>query len=60
MRVKVLRDHNNTYGLGEGAPVTKTKGTEYNLPDAMAATLIGIGLVEEVKPAPAAKGDKAS
>lgn len=53
MKVKSIREHNNTYGLAEGGPVRKTVGTEYELPDSMAATLIAAGLVEEAKPAKA-------
>lgn len=56
MRVKALREHSNTYGVatGDNAP-TKKVGTEYDLPDSQAATLIDLGLVEEVK----AKAEKA-
>jgi hypothetical protein len=49
MRVKALREHNNSYGVAEGGKVAKAKGDEYDAPDAVAETLIGIGLVEEVK-----------
>jgi hypothetical protein len=49
MRVKALREHNNSYGVAEGGNVAKAKGDEYVAPDAVADTLIGLGLVEEVK-----------
>jgi len=55
VKVKSIREHNNTYGVTEGAPVRKVAGTEYDLPDSMGATLIAAGLVEEVK----AKAEKA-
>lgn len=48
MKVKALREHNNTYGVENGAPVRKSQGTEYELPEAMAETLIAAGLAEKV------------
>jgi hypothetical protein len=54
MRVKTLREHRNTYGVDTGdAKVTKPVGKEYDLPESMGKTLIGAGLVEEVKEKPA-------
>lgn len=59
MRVKTVREHNNVYGIGEkGVDVTKKPGTEYDLPDAQAETLIAAGLVAAVA-APKAAAPKA-
>lgn len=55
MKVKAIREHNNTYGVAQGGPVRKAEGTEYELPDAMAKTLIEAGLVEPVKEKAAAE-----
>jgi hypothetical protein len=52
MKVESIREHVNTYG---NKP-KKTVGTEYDLPENMAATLIDAGLVKEVaEKAPKAK-----
>jgi hypothetical protein len=59
MKVKSLREHNNTYGVAQGGPVTKGAGVEYELPDAQAETLIAAGLVEEVKADKKAAPEKA-
>jgi hypothetical protein len=59
MKVKSIRDHNNTYGVTEGAPVVKKEGVEYDLPESMAKTLIDAKLVEEVKAKAEKAGDKA-
>ncbi len=58
MKVRSLREHNNTYGVATGGPVKKREGVEYEVDEAMAKTLIAAGLVEEIKadeekPAPA-------
>jgi hypothetical protein len=59
MRVKSVREHNNSYGVAQGGPVRKAVGHEYDLADAVAETLIAAGLVEEVKAeAKAAKASK--
>jgi hypothetical protein len=58
MRVKVLREHSNRYGLGEeGIEVAKKKGDQYTLPDTQGETLVAAKLAEEVK-APKAEAGK--
>lgn len=55
MRVKSVREHQNIYGVADGAPTKKTVGTEYTLAGNHAETLIAAGLVEEVKADKSAK-----
>lgn len=49
MLVKAVREHSNVYGVANGAKRKKSVGTEYDLPDNMAKTLIDAGLVAKVE-----------